>query len=51
LVADRLILLSDRPATVLAEIRLPEPRPERSARWIEARRADLAARYPRTVSA
>jgi sulfonate transport system ATP-binding protein len=50
-VADRLILLSDRPATVLAEIRLPEPRPERSARWMEARRADLAARYPRTVSA
>lgn len=49
--ADRLLLISPRPASVLSTIDLPVPRSERSAAWLETRRAELAARYPETVAA
>jgi NitT/TauT family transport system ATP-binding protein len=49
--ADRLLLISPRPASLLAEIDLPVPRSERSPFWIETRRAELAALYPATVAA
>jgi sulfonate transport system ATP-binding protein len=50
-VADRLVLLSSRPATLVAEIRLTAKRAERSAQWIESQRVGLAARYPESVAA
>ncbi len=48
---DRLLLLSARPATLIGEVELLEPRPERTPLWIESRRSELAARYPETVAA
>jgi NitT/TauT family transport system ATP-binding protein len=50
-VADRLVLLTARPASLLAELRLAAPRGERDRAWIDAARADLAARFPGAVSA
>ena len=50
-VADRLVLLSSRPAGLLAELRLDAPRAARDRPWLEAARADLAARFPGAVSA
>lgn len=44
--ADRLVLLGERPARVLAEERLALPRDARTADWIEEQRAALAARFP-----
>lgn len=49
-VADRLLLLSGRPASLVAEVPLPTPRGERGRDWGEALRRDLAARYPGTVA-
>jgi hypothetical protein len=45
-----LILLTARPASLLAEVRLHEHRAARSAQWLDGMRADLASRYPLTVS-
>jgi ABC-type nitrate/sulfonate/bicarbonate transport system ATPase subunit len=50
MLADRLILLTARPASLLAEVRLHEHRAARSAQWLDGMRADLASRYPLTVS-
>jgi sulfonate transport system ATP-binding protein len=49
--ADRMILLTPRPASLLAEVNLPEPRASRDPAYIEKLRGDLAALYPMTVSA
>ncbi|GJD48540.1 Aliphatic sulfonates import ATP-binding protein SsuB [Methylobacterium crusticola] len=49
-VADRLLLLSGRPATLVAEVPLATPRAARDRAWSEALRGDLAARYPATVA-
>jgi sulfonate transport system ATP-binding protein len=43
--ADRLILLSPRPASVLADIRLTTAREMRTDDWIEEGRRDLARRF------
>jgi NitT/TauT family transport system ATP-binding protein len=48
--ADRLILTSPRPASVLAEVELTEPVRDRTPFWIEAQRVDLATRYPAAVA-
>jgi NitT/TauT family transport system ATP-binding protein len=50
-VADRLVLLTPRPASVLGEVALDTPRPARSRAWAEEVRADLARRYPAAVAA
>ncbi|SEO33955.1 NitT/TauT family transport system ATP-binding protein [Methylobacterium sp. ap11] len=49
-VADRLLLLSGRPARLAGEVALPTPRAERGRGWMEATRGDLAARFPGTVA-
>nr|WP_082173358.1 ATP-binding cassette domain-containing protein [Methylobacterium platani] len=49
-VADRLLLLSGRPASLVAEVPLPTPKGERGRDWAEAMRRDLAARYPGAVA-
>jgi len=48
--ADRLILLAPRPTRVIGEERLDRPRGDRPAVWIDSIRADLARRYPGTIS-
>ncbi|ACA20038.1 ABC transporter related [Methylobacterium sp. 4-46] len=50
-VADRLLLLTPRPARLAATIPLTTPRAERGRAWQEATRRDLAARYPEAVAA
>lgn len=42
---DRMILLTPRPAGLLASIPLPMPRNMRSSAWVEKGRRDLAARF------
>jgi NitT/TauT family transport system ATP-binding protein len=49
--ADRLVLVSPRPATLLADIDLAEAQEDRTPIWIETQRLDLAARFPMTVAA
>lgn len=49
-VADRLLLLSGRPASLAAEVPIRTPKGERGRDWAEAMRRDLAARYPGTVA-
>ncbi|AWN37260.1 ABC transporter ATP-binding protein [Methylobacterium radiodurans] len=49
-IADRLLLLSPRPASLVAEIRLDRPRSERDRAWAEATRRDLAARHPGVIA-
>ena len=44
-VADRLVLLTARPAGLLASIPLPTPRSMRTTAWVEQGRSDLAARF------
>lgn len=48
--ADRLVLLASRPAEVVAEIKIQEPRQIRNEKWIEATLAKLAADHPQTIS-
>ncbi len=48
--AHRILLVSERPATLLAEVFLPEPVESRTPVWIAARRMDLAARYPEVIA-
>lgn len=49
-VADRLLLVSRRPASLVAAIRLDRPRPARDRAWAEATRAQLAARHPEVIA-
>lgn len=49
-IADRLLLVSPRPARLLASEPLERPRSERDRAWIEATRRALAARYPGIVA-
>jgi ABC-type nitrate/sulfonate/bicarbonate transport system ATPase subunit len=49
-VADRLLLLSGRPASLVAEVPLRTPKAERGRDWMEAVRRDLAAKHPGTVA-
>ena len=48
--ADRLLLLSARPARLIGEERLAVPRARRDRAFVEATRAALAARYPGVVA-
>lgn len=49
-IADRLLLLSPRPASLVATIPLDVPRPERTRGWAEATRRTLAGRYPGVIA-
>ena len=49
-IADRLLLVSPRPAHLLAEIPLDRARSERDRAWTEATRHDLAGRFPDIVT-
>ncbi|MGX7707640.1 ATP-binding cassette domain-containing protein [Methylobacterium sp. Gmos1] len=49
-VADRLLLLSGRPASLVAEVPVRTPKAERGRDWVEATRRDLAAKHPETVA-
>ncbi|AWN50264.1 ABC transporter ATP-binding protein [Methylobacterium terrae] len=49
-VADRLLLLSGRPASLVADVPLRTPKLDRGRDWGEAMRRDLAAKYPGTVA-
>jgi NitT/TauT family transport system ATP-binding protein len=49
-VADRLLLLSARPASLVAEVPLRTPKAERGRDWGDAMRRDLAVKYPGTVA-
>jgi NitT/TauT family transport system ATP-binding protein len=49
-IADRLFLLSRRPASLVAEIALERPRNARDRAWAEATRASLAARHPEIIA-
>ncbi|WP_407519994.1 ABC transporter ATP-binding protein [Methylobacterium oryzisoli] len=50
-VADRLLLLTPRPASLAAAVPLATPRAERNRAWADGVRQDLAARFPATVAA
>ena len=49
-IADRLLLVSPRPARLLAEVPLDRPRGQRDRAWAESTRADLAARFPEIIA-
>lgn len=49
-IADRLLLLSARPASLVAEVPLDLPRAQRSRAWAEATRRSLAARHPGVIA-
>ena len=49
-IADRLLLVSKRPATLVADVPLDRPRGLRDRAWAEATRQDLAARYPGVIA-
>ncbi|HEV7439229.1 MAG TPA: ATP-binding cassette domain-containing protein [Methylobacterium sp.] len=49
-IADRLLLLSPRPASLVGTEPLGLRRTERSRAWAEATRRDLAARYPGVIA-
>lgn len=48
--ADRLVLLSERPARVVDIVEIDRPRTERDARWAGGFVADLSRRHPTIVS-
>ena len=48
--ADRLLLLSPRPASLIASVPLERPRAARDRAWADATRRDLAARYPGVIA-
>ncbi len=50
-VADRIVLLTPRPARVLGERVIDVPRPARGRAWAEDLRAELARLYPTAVAA
>ena len=47
--ADRVILMSQRPAHVIGTIDMPTPRSERNPDWVQAFGTSLAERFPDTV--
>ena len=49
-VADRLLLLSPRPASLVATVPLDRPRASRDRAWADATRQDLARRYPGVIA-
>lgn len=49
-IADRLLLVSRRPATLVADIALDRPRPQRDRAWADATRTNLAARHPEVIA-
>lgn len=49
-IADRLLLVSRRPATLVADIALDRPRPQRDRAWADATRTSLAARHPDVIA-
>lgn len=49
-IADRLLLVSRRPASLIADVPLDRPRRARDRGWAEATRADLAARHPKIIA-
>lgn len=49
-IADRLLLVSARPASLLGCVTLERPRGERDRSWIESRRGELAARFPSVIA-
>ncbi len=48
--ADRLLLVSKRPATLVADVPLDRPRSARDRAWAEAARQGLAARHPELIA-
>jgi NitT/TauT family transport system ATP-binding protein len=49
-IADRLLLVSPRPAHLLASLPLDRPRPERDRAWADETRRGMAARFPGIVA-
>lgn len=49
-IADRLLLVSRRPASLIAAVSLDRPRRERDRAWAEATRANLAAQHPEIIA-
>jgi NitT/TauT family transport system ATP-binding protein len=49
-VADRLLLVSRRPASLVADIPLDRPRGTRDRAWADATRTSLAARHPEVIA-
>ncbi|WP_457103790.1 ABC transporter ATP-binding protein [Methylobacterium sp. P5_C11] len=49
-IADRLLLVSRRPATLIADVPLDRPRQGRDRAWAETTRATLAERYPGIIA-
>ncbi|NEU12572.1 ATP-binding cassette domain-containing protein [Methylobacterium sp. BTF04] len=49
-IADRLLLVSARPASLIAAVPLDRPRRERDRSWVESQRAALASRYPGVIA-
>ena len=49
-IADRLLLVSRRPASLIADVRLDRPRRDRDRAWAETTRANLAARHPEIIA-
>ncbi|KAB1074237.1 ABC transporter ATP-binding protein [Methylobacterium planeticum] len=49
-IADRLLLLSPRPASLVGTVSLDLPRSGRGRAWADAKRRDLAARYPGVIA-
>ena len=49
-IADRLLLVSARPATLLATVPLDRPRGQRDRGFLESTRADLAACFPGVIA-
>jgi NitT/TauT family transport system ATP-binding protein len=49
-IADRLLLVSRRPAGLIADVPLDRPRKARDRAWTEATRATLAARHPEIIA-
>ena len=49
-IADRLLLLSARPASLLGEVPIEMPRRTRTRAWAESLRRSLAVRYPTVIA-
>ncbi|GJD32013.1 Aliphatic sulfonates import ATP-binding protein SsuB [Methylobacterium adhaesivum] len=49
-IADRLVLVSARPASLVATVALDRPRDARDRVWAETTRADLASHYPGIIA-
>ncbi len=49
-IADRLLLVSPRPASLLATVPIDRPRGQRDRGFLESTRADLAARFPGVIA-